>query len=161
MCYFHILCTCIVLVFLMLQKVVSDPVFSSLCSVVDHQILVVQWCKKHGHRYTFNNRDFLELTKEHSTLEVLRRTASLEDLELTEARVLLLNNEQGNWMELTKAVHQLFIYQVCLLWFFIIHSKTLTEGMKFRGPEVLNFLICTSKRVIFQNVPCYGAAFFL
>jgi hypothetical protein len=81
---------------LLLQKVVSDPVFSSLCSVVDHQILVVQWCKERGHRYSFNNRDLLELTKEHSTLEVLRRTTSLEDLDLNEARTLLLNNEQGN-----------------------------------------------------------------
>jgi hypothetical protein len=87
---------------LLLQKVVSDPVFSSLCSLVDHQILVVQWCKKHGHRYSFNNRDFLELIKEHSTLEVLRRTASLEDLDWNEARMLLLNSEQGNWIALTK-----------------------------------------------------------
>jgi hypothetical protein len=89
---------------LLLQKAVSDPVFSSLCSVVDHQILVVQWCKKHGHRYSFNNRDFLELMKEHSTLEVLRRTASLEDLDLNEARALLLNSEQGNRIKLTKAI---------------------------------------------------------
>lgn len=165
MCYFHVLYTQMVLLLcLLLQKVVSDPVFSSLCSVVDHQILVMQWCKKHGHRYSFNNRDFLELTREHSTLEVLRRTASLEDLELNEARVLLLSNEQGNWIELTKAFPklciQLFIYQACLLWFFIICSKSLTEWMKFRGPEVLNFLKCTSERVIIQDFPCYKAIFF-
>jgi hypothetical protein len=165
MCYFHILYTQIVLLLcLLLQKVVNDPVYSSLCSVVDHQILVMQWCKKHGHRYSFNNRDFLELTKEHSTLEVLRRTASLEDLELNEARVLLLNNEQGNWMELTKAFPkrciQLFTYQICLLWFFIICSKSLTEWMKCRGPEVLNFLSYISKRVITQDFPSYRATFF-
>lgn len=63
---------------------------------MDHQILVVQWCKKHGHGYSFNNRDIFLLTKEHSTLEVLRKTASLQDLDLNEARGLLhLNNEQG------------------------------------------------------------------
>ncbi|XP_021918501.1 uncharacterized protein LOC110829239 isoform X4 [Zootermopsis nevadensis] len=78
------------------KKGLNDPVFSSLCSVVDQQILVVKWCKDHGHRYSLNNRDFLELTMEHSTLEVLRRTAGLEDLELNEARMLLLsNNDQG------------------------------------------------------------------
>jgi hypothetical protein len=76
---------------------VNDPVFTSLCSVADHQMLVVQWCKKHGCRYSFTNRDLLELTREYSTLEVLRRTASLEDVELNETRILLLqSNEQGN-----------------------------------------------------------------
>jgi hypothetical protein len=96
---------------LLLQMVSNDPVFSSLCSVVDHQILVVQWCKSHGHRYSLNNRDFLDLTLEHSTLEVLRRTASLEDLELNEASMLLLsNNEQGNVMTFIKAFLKFCIF---------------------------------------------------
>jgi len=87
----------LVLLCLLSQKLITDPVFTSLCTVADHQMSVVQWCKKHGHRYSFTNRDLLELTRERSTLEVLRRTASLEDLELNEARALLLqSNEQGN-----------------------------------------------------------------
>jgi len=82
---------------MMLQELLIDPVFTSLCTVADHQMSVVQWCKKHGRRYSFTNRDLLELTREYSTLEVLRRTASLEDLQLNEARSLLLqSNEQGN-----------------------------------------------------------------
>ena len=81
----------------LLQKLANDPVYTSLCSVADHQMSVVQWCKKHGRRYSFTNRDLLELTREYSTLEVLHRTASLEDLQLYDARVLLLqSNEQGN-----------------------------------------------------------------
>lgn len=87
---------------------------------MDRQILVVQWCKNHGHKYSLNNRDFLELTMAHSTLEVLRRTESLDDLELNEARALLLpNDEQGNVMKCTKAFPKLhvclFVRQVLLL----------------------------------------------
>jgi hypothetical protein len=86
-----------VLLCLLLQRLLIDPVFTCLCSVADHQMSVVQWCKKHGHRYSFSNRDLLELTREYSTLEVLRRTASLEDLQLNEARSLLLQSkEKGN-----------------------------------------------------------------
>jgi len=86
-----------VLLCLLLQKLVIDPVFKSLYTFADQQMSVVQWCKKHGRRYSFTNRDLLELTREYSTLEVLRRTASLEDLQLNEARSLLLqSNEQGN-----------------------------------------------------------------
>lgn len=96
--YFRLGFYCLsVLLCLLLQKHVNDPVYASLCSVADHQMSVVQWCKKHGRRYSFSSRDLLELAREYSTLEVLRRTASLEDLELNEARVLLLqSNEQGN-----------------------------------------------------------------
>jgi len=86
-----------VLLCLFSQRLVIDTVFTSLCSVADHQMSVVHWCKKHGRRYSFTNRDLLELTREYSTLEVLRRTASLEELQLNEARALLLqSNEQGN-----------------------------------------------------------------
>ncbi|XP_069671907.1 uncharacterized protein Sptz isoform X2 [Periplaneta americana] len=88
------------------KKVVTDPVVSALCYVVEHQILVVQWCKKHGQRFSLNNKDFLQLTREHSTLEVLRRTTSLEDLEWNEARDLLLLNTKPDFLNANEIRHK-------------------------------------------------------
>ncbi|XP_063235572.1 zinc finger FYVE domain-containing protein 26 isoform X2 [Bacillus rossius redtenbacheri] len=70
----------------------GDPALERLATALEDQVDVVRWCRRHGGAPGASDGSLLELAKDHSALEVLRRTADLAALDETEVRELLVTS---------------------------------------------------------------------
>ncbi|XP_066995944.2 uncharacterized protein Sptz [Anabrus simplex] len=74
------------------KKFKTDPVFSHLHAVLEHQMLLVKWCKMYGRNAALQSNEILHLVKENSTLETIRRTTNLAEVDWMKISEILVQS---------------------------------------------------------------------